>query len=292
MVGLYGDDMKPNERFARRAPWFAIALATLATRLATAQPAAATAAAPAAHPHEQSRHESPQQPSADPGGHVVDAQTPLRAGQPVAIEWHGSWYAGRVVSLLSTQDVRVHYDGYDASADENVPRARLRLGATISRPHPGPVEPVGIPVTPTTMLTPGLAVHVVWHGQWWAARVVAVLADGQVVIRYDGYDASADEIVTRDRLLIATPNAHPATNATPQPGRIVDAQTPLAAGDAVHIEWQGAFYPGRVITVLEGGQVRVHYLGYGSESDENVPRTRLRIGSTSRMIIQAHPTGQ
>jgi len=128
------------------------------------------------------------------------------------------------------------------------------------------------------------------------ARIVAALADGQVVVRYDGYDASADEIVTRDRLIIATPNAQPPTNGTPQPGqpgRIVGAQTPLAAGDAVHIEWQGAFYPGRVITMLDGDQVRVHYLGYGSESDENVPRARLRVGSTSRMIIQApHPPTQ
>lgn len=270
--------MRPSTRLAFRA---ALILALSAAR-AIAQPAAAAPRASVSSP----RSESAAQPGSDPGGQRVTGQTPLRTGQAVAIEWHGTWYAGHVVAIVSTNSVHVHYDGYDVTSDENVSRSRLRLDANITAAHPGPVEPSGTPVTPGTILTPGLAVYVVWHGQWWSARVVSLFADGQVVIRYDGYQADADEIVTRDRLLVAVPAVAQGSSSPPSPGRVVDVQTPLAPGDAVHAEWQGNFYPSRVVSFIDPTHVRIHYLGYGSDSDENVERARLRVGASSRMIIR------
>jgi len=56
----------------------------------------------------------------------VAAATPLDPGQQVAIEWRNQGWPGSVVSLLPDGRVRVHYQGYSASHDEVVPRARLR----------------------------------------------------------------------------------------------------------------------------------------------------------------------
>jgi hypothetical protein len=225
----------------------------------------------------------------DPGGQVVTAQTALHAGDTVAIEWQGQWYSGHVVTLVGNT-VRVHYDGYDASQDETVARARLRVNPSAFRPHPGAVEPTGIPVLANAIVTPGAAIQINWHGQWWAGHVIAPLADGYVIVRYDGWDASADAMVTRDRILLVPAGASASTPANTHsmpnpPGQAVDAQTPLALGQPVHIEWSGSFYPGRVIALLDGGEVRVHYLGYGDESDENVPRTRLRVGVGRPVIV-------
>jgi hypothetical protein len=126
--------------------------------------------------------------------------------------------------------------------------------------------------------------------------VTAPLNDGQVVIRYDGWEASSDEIATRDCVLLA-PRGQPAPaeNAQPvsaPPGRPVDAQTPLAPGDPVHIEYQSAYYPGRVVAVLSTGALRVHYLGWGNESDENVPRERLRVGVPRLIVVHVAATAQ
>lgn len=279
--------------------------ATVAPRTTHAQPRAATL--PPSAPHAEAARPvatgasatAAQTPSRDapppatmsPGGQTVTAQTPLHRGDFVAIEWHGTWYAGHVVALANGNTVRAHYDGYDSSQDETVPRTRLQLNPAAFRPRPGAIEPMGTPVYPTTAIPPGMAVEINWHGQWWAGHTVAALSDGAVVVRYDGYEASADEIVTRDRLQLARPGVAPSPAAATlpsaafPPGRPVDAQAPLGLGDAVHIEWSGSFYPGRVVALLDNGQVRAHYLGYGNDSDENVPRTRLRLGVARRVII-------
>jgi hypothetical protein len=227
----------------------------------------------------------------EPGGQPVTGQTTLHPGDAVAVEWQNQWYSGHVVTLVGNT-VRVHYDGYDASQDETVARTRLRVNSTAFRPRPGAVEPTGLPVLANAVITPGVAIQINWHGQWWAGRVIAAMPDGFVIVRYDGREASADAMVTRDRILLvpagATASIPAGTTAMPNPpGQPVDAQTSLSLGQPVHIEWSGSFYPGRVIALLDGGQVRVHYLGYGDDSDENVPRARLRIGVGRPVIVGA-----
>jgi hypothetical protein len=57
----------------------------------------------------------------------VTAETPLTPGQAVSIQWGSGWWPGSVVAVHPNGTVRVHYDGYEANYDEDVPRARLRL---------------------------------------------------------------------------------------------------------------------------------------------------------------------
>jgi hypothetical protein len=45
----------------------------------------------------------------------------------------------------------------------------------------------------------------------------------------------------------------------------------------VWIEWGGTWYPGYVIVPNADGTVFVRYDGYGTQYDESVPATRLRV---------------
>jgi hypothetical protein len=62
-------------------------------------------------------------------------------------------------------------------------------------------------------------------------------------------------------------------------GQPVQPDTELAPGDAVYIEWYGSWYPGEVLALARDGTVKVHYSGWESMFDEQVPRSRLRTGN-------------
>lgn len=55
-----------------------------------------------------------------------DATTTYKVGDHVQVEWHGSWYPAKIIALPAPNRYRVHYDGYDASWDENVDPTRIK----------------------------------------------------------------------------------------------------------------------------------------------------------------------
>lgn len=53
------------------------------------------------------------------------------------------------------------------------------------------------------------------------------------------------------------------------------AQEAFAVGDRVEVEWQGKWWPAEIIGA-SGGRYRVHYTGWDSSWDEDVPPARIR----------------
>ena len=51
-------------------------------------------------------------------------------------------------------------------------------------------------------------------------------------------------------------------------------------GDAVDVEWNGAWWQGRVLSV-NGGLYRVHYVGWAASWDESVTSARVRASTGS-----------
>lgn len=103
----------------------------------------------------------------------------------------------------------------------------------------------------------GDAVFVEWGGSWWKATVIAPLADGRSVIHYDGWSDDYDEVAKPRRL------------RTP----LVGQPTPVV-GEAVFVEWDGSWWPAKVLKVGKGSH-RITYDGYGPEWDEDVGPARL-----------------
>lgn len=78
-----------------------------------------------------SNGERSQSSTQDPGGMIVQANTPVVPGQPVQVRWNSSWFESRVVAPMPDGTVRIHYLGWAASSDENVARDRIRVGGQI-----------------------------------------------------------------------------------------------------------------------------------------------------------------
>lgn len=149
----------------------------------------------------------------------------------------------------------------------------------------------------------GQHVQVEWRGSWYAATIVAVLDGGQYHIHYDGWGDEWDEAVDALRIRTEGEVIAPPTELI-QPDSFVDeggqsventgtqqdpggytptADQPLPAGQRVHVEWRGSWYLADVVDAPYGSsEVRVHYIGWDAEWDENVTRDRIRIGGASQ----------
>lgn len=77
------------------------------------------------HTYDAKAHHHPQTEAAPPENQKSQGSAPLKAGDHVQIEWHGSWYPGSI--LKATGDAyTIHYDGYGSNWDETVDKSRIR----------------------------------------------------------------------------------------------------------------------------------------------------------------------
>ena len=51
--------------------------------------------------------------------------SPWRAGDSALILWQGRWWRGRILAVRGPDRYFIHYDGWEARWDEEVPGARL-----------------------------------------------------------------------------------------------------------------------------------------------------------------------
>lgn len=112
-----------------------------------------------------------------------------RAGQRIEVLWKGKWFKAK--SLAAEGDrLKVHYVGFQDAWDEWVSPDRVR-----------PYQPA--------QYAAGDAVEVLWKdGVWYPARVLRGTY-GVHLVRYDGYDASADEWVSPQQIRLPTEAGKP-----------------------------------------------------------------------------------
>ncbi len=55
-----------------------------------------------------------------------DTEGRWSAGDTVEVEWHGVWYAAKVLEVESEGQYRIHYEGYGKEWDEVVDDTRIR----------------------------------------------------------------------------------------------------------------------------------------------------------------------
>jgi hypothetical protein len=106
-------------------------------------------------------------------------------------------------------------------------------------------------------IAPGTFAYARWKGRWWPARVLSQ-SGAMYRVHYDGWEASWDEYVSRERLCQA-----PRTSSA-------------KLGDAVSVEYRGAWYSARVLHVHEDGRLRITYEGWDSSWDEDVVPARVK----------------
>lgn len=150
-------------------------------------------ASSAALAHKRPHAKTPAVRADGPRTHAPRAKTPrgsarVVSGPAVLVEWDGSFWPAHVIGPAKGGQFHVAYDGFGPEWDETVDLARM------ARRDPGAPPPPSV----------GDAIFVEWGGSFWPA-VVLSKPGGKLKIRYDGYDASYDEVVDATRLVDIAP---------------------------------------------------------------------------------------
>ena len=75
----------------------------------------------------------------------------------------------------------------------------------------------------------------------------------------------------------AAGNIAQAPGAAMQPGKSVEKEMALPVGTRLVAEWAGKWLPVDVLQLMPNGNVRIHWVGWANQFDEEVARTRLRF---------------
>ena len=67
----------------------------------------------------------------------------------------------------------------------------------------------------------------------------------------------------------------------------VTVKTRLKAGQILQVEWGHRWWAARVLELHEDGGVKIHYLGWDSNFDEVVPRSRLQLDPDAWKKVKA-----
>lgn len=94
-----------------------------------------------------------------------------------------------------------------------------------------------------------------------------------------GSGASSGPDLVHIPALPSAPRPLPLAHADPSSPAPTAKESGRAHGSPLQVEWHGKYYPATVIGPAEGGKVRIHYNGYGSEWDEDVGEDRIREAS-------------
>lgn len=109
------------------------------------------------------------------------------AGDPMFVEWSGSWWKATAIAPIPDGRTVIHYVGWSEDYDEVVKPKRIRNE-----------------LKTTTTFALNEAVFVEWKGSYWAAHVTA-LNIGSYKIHYDGYGPEWDEGVAASRIVRLSP---------------------------------------------------------------------------------------
>lgn len=128
-----------------------------------------------------------------------------------------------------------------------------------------------------------------WGASWQRGTVVGGACRGIMRVHFADDPEEATEFVSaRDVQEYdaqgRTPEIH-----TPPPGTSVDLPVVVRPRDALLALSGGTWYPARALRLGRDGTVRIHYDGYGSDDDEDLPRSSLRRPDPEPLT---HPPGR
>lgn len=225
-----------------------------------------------------------------PLGASTSAGGPARdyhPGEKVLVSYQNRLLFADVVTQVSADSWRVHYDGYGAEAGETVGPERLR------RPFAGP-----------TAHNVGSAVTVDVNGQSVAGKVLAASAADHWVVRFEAFGPQYDQDVAADRIKVAAVAPPPAPTVAPLPAppkppeakpeakpekpakaekpvekpkpAVVDGAPaappgPPAVGESVLVTQRGAWFSATV-TAVGAGTAKVKFASGG---EEEIPADRI-----------------
>lgn len=134
---------------------------------------------------------------------VLACNRGYRVGDEVMVEWEGKDYPAVILSASGPTKFKVHYEGYDETWDELVPRSRmkgLRVGNEIRPEPPAKVRQKALEAAQSNTYRVGDHVRVEWRERMYPAQIIDVVGKERYRVHYEGYPNEFDENVGLSRI--------------------------------------------------------------------------------------------
>jgi hypothetical protein len=208
-------------------------------------------------------------------------------GEKVLVTYQNRLLLAEVVSQVSADSFRVHYDGYGAEGAETVGPERMRR-----------------PFTGNTAHAPGDGVTVDVNGQSVPGKVLAASAADRWVVRFEAFGPQYDQEVGVDRIKVApavvAPPPPPVTaqKAVEKPEKPIEKPEkppaevapapqagPPAIDEKVLVGVRGAWFAATVTGLGATGRVKVKFAS-GGEEDVEIERVLREPAATKSLPYQ------
>lgn len=126
-----------------------------------------------------------------------------QVGDEVMVEWEGKEYPAVILSQESAAKFKVHFEGYEDSWDEVVPKSRIKGHKKGDEPRlepPAKVRAKALEAAKTNTYKVGDHVRVEWHGKYYPATIIEIVGKEQYRVHYEGYGPEWDENVGLPRV--------------------------------------------------------------------------------------------
>ncbi len=126
-----------------------------------------------------------------------------QVGDEVMVEWEGKEYPAVILKQESAAKFKVHFEGYEDSWDEVVPKSRIKGHKKGDEPRvepPAKVRAKALEAAKSNTYQVGDHVRVEWHGKYYPATVIEIIGKEQYRVHYEGYGPEWDENVGLSRV--------------------------------------------------------------------------------------------
>lgn len=133
---------------------------------------------------------------------VGGCQRTYRVGDEVMVEWEGKEYPATILTAEPAK-FKVHYDGYDETWDEVVPKSRVKSFRKGNEPRPeapAKVRAKALEAAQTNTYRVGDQVRVEWSGRFYNAQIIEVVGKERYRVHYEGYGPEWEENVGLSRI--------------------------------------------------------------------------------------------
>jgi hypothetical protein len=119
------------------------------------------------------------------------------------VEWDGKEYPATILTAFPDGKFKVHYDGYEETWDESVPKSRVKGYKKGDEPRPEPparVRAKALEAAQNNTYHLGEHVRVIWGGKYYPAQIIEIIGKEQYRVTYEGYGPEFDENVGLSRV--------------------------------------------------------------------------------------------
>lgn len=218
---------------------------------------------------------------------TLAAEDQVNDGVQLLCQVSAYWLPVQVTGPETDEGIPIHWIGFNDRFDEYAKRDRLSMESSTSAVRTSRLQSAtsvsggapGRPVTIDTELRPGQKLAGRWGGKWYQVIVTGIRSEDSVLTAWVQSNTwtsfgrrRTDLRLVTDQEFDSLPHRY---NDTPVAPRPVTKNQSFEVGQKLLCAASGFWLPVEIVDVGPSGKVRIHWLNFSDQFDEDVDASRL-----------------